>query len=93
MLTLDNIPLEKTKLYQGNTGAYIFYMIKDSRAYNSNIVVEDIITAINDKKILKHENFNQIKDIEFKKSKILNLTIIRLVKNEPKEIQIPVSFN
>lgn len=92
-LSIDEIPLEKTKLYQRNTGGYVVNVVKNSRAYTSNIVVEDVITAINDKKLLKVEDFNQIKDAELKNNKTLNLTIIRLINNEPKEIQIPVSFN
>lgn len=92
-LNMVNIPLEKTKLYQRNTGAYVVSVIQNSRAYTSNIIIEDVITAINDKKVLKVEDFNPIKEAELKKSKTLNLTIIRLINNEPKEIQIPVSFN
>jgi len=92
-LSFGDIPLEKTKLYQRNTGAYVFSVIQNSRAYTSNILVEDVITAINDKKVLKREDVNQIKDAELKKSKTLNFTITRIVNNEPREVQIPVSFN
>lgn len=87
------IPLEKRNQFQRNTGAYINNVIRDSRAYFANIILGDVVIAVNGKEIRVNEDFNRIKDSELKTTRNLNLTIIRLVNNEPKEIQIPVSFN
>lgn len=90
---IGSIPLEKTKLYQRNTGAYVNSVIRNSRAYNSNIVVEDVVTAINGIELIMPEDLIKVVDRQLEKVKTLNFTIIRIVNNEPKEIQIPVSFN
>lgn len=95
MLGLNHgeIPLEKRVQFQRNTGAYVSNVVKDSRAYFANIVLEDVIIAVNGKEVRAAEDLNKLKESELKMTKNLNLTIIRLINNEPKKIQIPVSFN
>lgn len=92
-INLREIPLEKRVQLQRNTGAYVGNVVKDSRAYFANIVLEDVIIAINGKEVRAAEDLDKLKESELKMTKNLNLTIIRLINNEPKEIQIPVSFN
>lgn len=87
------IPVDKRKAYQRNTGAYVANVVTGTRAYNANVVLEDVVIEVNGKKVIIPEDLNKIKDSELKKTKILNLTIIRLINNEPREIQIPVDFN
>lgn len=92
-IAYDDIPIEKTKVYQRNTGAYVLSVVKGSKAYVSNILVDDVITAINNRRVLGSEDLSRIGAAELKKSKTLNFTITRIVNNEPREVQIPVSFN
>lgn len=92
-ISMTEIPLDKRKLYQRNTGVYVANVIKDARAYFANVVVEDVIIAVNGKEVRSTEDLDRIKESELKTTKNLNLTIIRLINNEPKEIQILVNFN
>lgn len=90
---MDEIPLDKRNLFQRNTGGYITNVTKGSRAYFANIILGDVVIAINGKEVRFAEELNTIKDSELKVSKDLNLTIIRLINDVPTRIQIPVSFN
>lgn len=92
-INFGEIPLEKRVQLQRNTGAYVGNVVKDSRAYFANIVLEDVIIAVNGKEVRGAEDLDKLKESELKMTKNLNLTIIRLINNEPKEIQILVSFN
>lgn len=89
---ISDIPLEKKKVYQRNTGAYITNVIQGSKAYNANVLSDDVIIAINDNPILTVDDCDDIKVKELKKTKVLNLKILRLVNNELKELNIPVNF-
>ena len=89
---ISDIPLEKKKVYQRNTGAYITNVIQGSKAYNANVLSDDVIIAINDNPILTVDDFDDIKVKELKKTKVLNLKILRLVNNELKELNIPVNY-
>ena len=91
-ITIGNIPLEKRKVYQRNTGAYIANVVQGSKAYNANLLNEDVMIAINDNPILTGDDFLNIKEKELKKTKVLNLKILRLVNNELNELNIPVNF-
>lgn len=91
-LSVGAIPLNQRNVYQRNTGTYIRTVVKGSKAYQADILSGDVIIEVNGVKILEAEDFNKIKEAELSKTKILNLKIIRLVKNEPKEIVIPVNF-
>jgi hypothetical protein len=90
---LNEIPLDKRNKYQRNTGAYLVSVIKGSKAYIANIIPEDVVIAINGKSVITEEDFSKIQDSELKTSKNLVFTIIRLINNEPREIQIPINFN
>lgn len=92
-ITITDIPLEKTKNYQRNTGSYVTNVIKGSRAYTSNILIEDVITTINGREVLDARSFDKIKNEELEKDRTLNFSITRIVNNEAREVQIPVSFN
>lgn len=86
-----SIPMDKRSTYQRNTGEYVDLVYKGSRAYKANIIPGDVIIAVNDT-MVDHDDFIKIKELELKKTKTLNLRIIRLVNNELKEIVIPISF-
>lgn len=90
--TISDIPLEKRKTYQRNTGSYVETVVAGSRAYNANVLIEDVIIAINGNPISTLNDFFEIKEKELKKTKVLNLKILRLVNNELKELNIPVNF-
>ena len=92
-IQMNEIPSESRVKYQRNTGAYVTNVIKGTKAYNANIIPGDVIIAINDIKVMNSQELDNIKNIELKTTKNLNLTIIRLVNNEPKEIQIPISMH
>lgn len=89
---ITDIPLEKRKTYQRNTGAYVENVVQGSKAYNANVLNEDVIIAINNNPISTPNDFLEIKEKELKKTKVLNLKILRLVNNELKELNIPVNF-
>ena len=91
-IRIRNITVEKRKTYQRNTGAYVEHVVQGSKAYNANVLNEDVIIAINDNPILTGDDFLNIKEKELKKTKVLNLKILRLVNNELKELNIPVNF-
>lgn len=91
-ISIDEIPLDKRNKYQRNTGVYLVSVTKGSRAYIANIIPEDVIIAVNGKNIITKEGFVEIRNSELKISKNLVFTIIRLVNNEPKEIQISIDF-
>ncbi|MCO8043677.1 hypothetical protein OC498_13710 [Acinetobacter bohemicus] len=90
--TISDIPLEKRKTYQRNTGSYVETVVQGSKAYNANVLNEDVIIAINNNPILTDDDFLKIKEKELKKTKVLELKILRLVNNELKELNIPVNF-
>ena len=89
---ISSIPLETRKTYQRNTGAYVENVVEGSRAYNANVLLEDVIIAINGNPISTLNDFFEIKEKELKKTKVLELKILRLVNNELKELNIPVNF-
>jgi len=91
-IRMSNIPVEKRKIYQRNTGAYVENVIQGSKAYNANVLNEDVMIAVNDNPILTGDDFLNIKEKELKKTKVLNLKILRLVNSELKELNIPVNF-
>lgn len=86
------IPLEKRKTYQRNTGSYVENVVEGSRAYKANVLIEDVIIAINGNPISTLNDFSEIKEKELKKTKVLELKILRLVNNELRELNIPVNF-
>ena len=86
------IPLEKRKTYQRNTGSYVENVVAGSRAYKANVLIEDVIIAINGNPISTLNDFSEIKEKELKKTKVLELKILRLVNNELRELNIPVNF-
>lgn len=92
-IQMSEIPRDKKTLYQRNTGVYVQLVVKNSRAYYSNILPGDVIIALNDLDILTPESFDLIKEKELKNTKTLNLTILREVNGTLKEVKIPVSFN
>ncbi|HZH88390.1 MAG TPA: PDZ domain-containing protein [Chitinophagaceae bacterium] len=89
---ISDIPLEKRKTYQRNTGSYVENVVEGSRAYKANVLIEDVIIAINGNPISTLNDFFEIKEKELKKTKVLELKILRLVNNELKELNIPVNF-
>lgn len=89
---ITDIPLQTRKTYQRNTGVYVESIVQGSRAYNANVLNEDVIIAINSNPILTLDDFFDIKEKELKKTKVLELKILRLVNNELKEVNIPVNF-
>lgn len=91
-IQMNSIPLEKRRTYQRNTGVYVLNVVEGSRAYNANVLLEDVIIAINGNPISTLNDFFEIKEKELKKTKVLNLKILRLVNNELKELNIPVNF-
>ena len=91
-IKINSIPLEKRRTYQRNTGVYVLNVVEGSRAYNANVLLEDVIIAINGNPISTLNDFFEIKEKELKKTKVLNLKILRLVNNELKELNIPVNF-
>lgn len=91
-ITIGNIPLEKRKVYQRNTGAYIANVVQGTKAYNANVLSDDVIIAINDNPILTVDDFDDIKEKELKKTKTLDFKILRQVNSELKELHIPINF-
>lgn len=91
-IQMSEIPRDKKILYQRNTGTYVSLVLKESRAYYSNILVGDVIIALNGFDTFTPESLNLIKDQELKKAKTLNLIILRVVNGTVKEFQIPVHF-
>ena len=91
-IRMANIPINERPLYQRNTGVYVYQIIQGSKAYNANILVGDVIVSINNRTTLSPEELNKVKQEELKKTKTLNLKILRIVKGDLKEIEIPISF-
>jgi len=89
---INDIPLETRKIYQRNTGVYVLNVTQGSKAYNANVLNEDVIIAINDNPILTTNDFDDIKTKELKKTKVLDFKILRVVNNELKEVNIPINF-
>lgn len=92
-IQMTEIPRDKKTLYQRNTGTYVWLVVKNSRAYYSNILIGDVIIKVNGFDTLTPESFNLVKEKELKKTKKMNLTILRLVNDNLKEMEVPVSFN
>ena len=91
-IRMANIPISERPLYQRNTGVYVDQLTHDSKAYNANILVGDVIISINNRTTLSPEELHKVKQEELKKTKTLNLKILRIVKGDRKEIEIPISF-
>ena len=92
-INADTIPSDKRVVYQRNTGAYIDSILQGSKAYNANLLSEDVIVAVNEHSILTPDDFFKvIKDSLSAKSKNLNLKVLRVVNNDLKEVSIPLSF-
>ena len=91
-IRMANIPISERPLYQRNTGVYVDQLTHGSKAYNANILVGDVIISINNRTTLSPEELNKVKQEELKKTKTLNLKILRIVKGDLKEIEIPISF-
>lgn len=91
-IIIGQIPLEARKTYQRNTGVYVANVVQGTKAYNVNILNDDVIIAINDNPILTADDFDNIKAKELKKTKVLDFKILRLVNNELKELNIPINF-
>lgn len=91
-IRMANIPISERPLYQRNTGVYVDQLTHDSKAYNANILVGDVIISINNRTTLSLEELHKVKQEELKKTKTLNLKILRIVKGDLKEIEIPISF-
>lgn len=84
---MSEIPRDKKTLYQRNTGVYVQLVVKNSRAYYSNILPGDVIIALNDLDILTPASFDLIKEKELKNTKTLNLTILREVNGTLKRLK------
>ncbi|MEG2695464.1 MAG: PDZ domain-containing protein [Acinetobacter sp.] len=91
-LRIDLIPIDYRSIYQRNTGVYVQGIIRDSKAYNANILAGDVIVSINGIGVFGIKDFNKVKNAELEKTKTLNLKILRIVKGDLKEIEIPISF-
>lgn len=91
-ISFSSIPLDKRASLQRNTGAYVYNVIEGTRAYRANVIIGDAIIAVNDTEIIDANEFNDIKNRELKRNKVLNLTIVRNVNNELKTIVIPINF-
>ena len=91
-IIIGQIPLEARKTYQRNTGVYVANVVQGTKAYNVNILNDDVIIAINDNPILTADDFDNIKAKELKKTKVLDFKILRQVNNELKELNIPINF-
>ena len=91
-LRADLIPIDYRSIYQRNTGVYVQGIIRDSKAYNANILAGDVIVSINGIGVFGTKDFNKVKNAELEKTKTLNLKILRIVKGDLKEIEIPISF-
>ena len=89
---IDILPIDYRSLYQRNTGIYVKGVINDSKAYNANILYGDLIISINGIAVFGIEDFNKVKNAELEKTKTLNFKILRIVKDDLKEIEIPISF-
>ncbi len=51
-----------------------------------------MIVSINGIGVFGTKDFNKVKNAELEKTKTLNLKILRIVKGDLKEIEIPISF-
>ena len=89
---IDILPIDYRSLYQRNTGIYVKGVINDSKAYYANILYGDLIISINGIAVFGIEDFNKVKNAELEKTKTLNFKILRIVKDDLKEIEIPISF-
>lgn len=91
-IMFSDIPIDKRSLFQRNTGVYVETVIKNTKAYDANILSGDVIIEINDIPVTRIENFNLIKDDALNKNKTLRFKIIRLINNNLNEFVIPVKF-
>ena len=89
---IERLPIDYRSLFQRNTGVYVKGVINESKAYNANILGGDLIISINGIAILGIEDFNKVKNAELEKTNTLNFKILRVVKDDLKEIEIPISF-
>lgn len=88
----SSIPLDKRVGLQRNTGAYVANVIEGTKAYQANVLVGDVVIAINDISIIDANDFNKIKQSELRSKKTLKLSIVRNVNNELKTVVIPINF-
>lgn len=84
---------EEKKKYQRNTGTLVTTVFEDTRSYLANVLKDDVITHINQTPLIRYNDFERIRDEELKKSNILNLSILRIVNGDLKEIVIPITIN
>ncbi len=78
--------------YQTNSGVIIFSVLNNSKAFDADILIGDVITYINDKKIRNATDFTILKDEALKYKNTIDLRVKREVNGEIKELTIPIKF-
>jgi C-terminal processing protease CtpA/Prc len=91
-INIQTIPIEARSLFQRNTGVYVANVIINSKAFNANVLRGDVIVSINGIELLRPEDLDTLKNEKLAKTKTLTLKILRIVKGDLKEIEIPISF-
>lgn len=91
-INIQTIPIEARSLFQRNTGVYVANVIINSKAFNANVLRGDVIVSINGIELLRPEDLDTLKNEQLAKTKTLTLKILRIVKGDLKEIEIPISF-
>ena len=87
-VNIDDLPNDLIKKYKRNTGAFVFLVYKNTPAYHSNILRNDIITKINGRDVSK-DTFSDILIEEKNKSSTLKFNVLR----ESKSLVIPITLN
>ncbi|OGR07630.1 MAG: hypothetical protein A2511_16995 [Deltaproteobacteria bacterium RIFOXYD12_FULL_50_9] len=83
----DNMPDKSKYEAETNSGAYVYLVINDSPAFNSNIIIGDVITEVDEEKVIKPEDLTRV--LQQKAGQDVVFSIIR--KGKP--IRIALKLN
>ena len=91
-IKMRNLSQDERLKYQTNTGVTASVILDKSKAFFSNVLKNDVITKINGKKLVDVEEFNKLKNEILKTTSTLELTILRDVNGQIKELVIPITM-
>ena len=85
-ISVKELSVEKRKEIESNYGLEIESIRKDSEAYKKDVLPDDMITKVNDNKILTKEEYEKI--LLENKGKSINIEILRKGKLLNKELLV-----
>lgn len=73
-----------------NSGAYVYLIVNDTPAFHSNLIVGDVITKIDDRKIINPEDITEV--LKNKAGQDIVLHIVRKEKKREISLRLNPSY-